>query len=391
MDKLTFSTGGFPLSVDRLRAMQECWQTQYNELMKGLLGYTSQDYVVSGCGTLGDADGWIVLQGELLEHRRSGLANGNGQYVYVMEEVVENVTYEDGVARPFRMRRYATSGMYVPGSAIYSADWEDVEDNTGAMRTLAALSQNAAKQSDITAVRSQITALQTQIAALDATISALDTSTDSGLGSISDRIAALQRNLVPKGTIIMTAEELPLTSTVNATAIINIMKRLGFWGYIPCGVYVDGTNIDGHISAWNGYISDLGISGRLTKKTTRKSANGTTVVTNYIDFTQLGSAVEVTIPNLAGRFPLGASDTYALADAKGAATHTLTIDEMPSHSHDFLLEEVFRKDGSISAARGSVSSSNQEWVKWTTKATGGSQPFDIMPPYYPLNFLIKVI
>lgn len=300
MDKLTFSTGGFPLSVDRLRAMQECWQTQYNELMKGLLGYTTQDYVVSGCGTLGDADGWIVLQGELLEHRRSGLANGNGQYVYVMEEVVENITYEDGVARPFRLRRYATSGMYVPSNAIYSADWDDVEDNTGALRTLAALSQSAVRQVDLNTVRSQISALQTQIATLNAAISAIDTSTDTGLGSISDRIAALQRFLVPKGTIIMTTQVLPLTA-LTSEAVIEGMGA--FWGYVPCTSFlVPRLTVDQVSDAWRGYFATIGYDN-IAPTSIRHS------ITMYsLNFKALGEAAGLTIPDMASNIPIGAGN-----------------------------------------------------------------------------------
>ncbi len=385
MDKLTFSTGGFPLSVDRLRAMQECWQTQYNELMKGLLGYTTQDYVVSGCGTLGDADGWIVLQGELLEHRRSGLANGNGQYVYVMEEVVENVTYEDGVARPFRVRRYATSGMYVPNNAIYSTDWDDVEDNTGALRTLAALSQSAVRQTDLNTVRSQISALQTQIATLNAAISAIDTSTDTDLGSISDRIATLQRNLVPKGTIIMTAQALPLSATTTAEVISGMGNA---YGYIPCYAASKSKEV---CQAWNGYFDALGLPAEA-----RWPANQA-----YLNFPWIAEKIGLTCPNMSGRFPLGVSSDYLLGKQGGEATHKLTVDEMPAHSHrlsnnsslhawlfDCGTEEI--KD-SGSGARGLINGSVTEAFITSTLTNGSDQAHNNMPPYYPLNFLIKVI
>lgn len=385
MDKLTFSTGGFPLSVDRLRAMQECWQAQYNELMKGLLGYTTQDYVVSGCGTLGDADGWIVLQGELLEHRRSGLANGNGQYVYVMEEVVENVTYEDGVARPFRLRRYATSGMYVPNTAIYSADWDDVEDNTGALRTLAALSQGAVRQTDLNSVRSQISALQTQIATLNAAISAIDTSTDTDLGSISDRIATLQRNLVPKGTIIMTAQTLPLTATTKAAVISGMGSA---FGYIPC---YQGSSTKEACQAWNGYFDELGLPAAA-----RWPANQA-----YLNFPWIAEKAGIVCPDMAGRFPLGASSDYALGRPGGEAAHKLSIDEMPSHSHRFSNNSNLHawlfdcgtegiKD-SGSGARGLINENVTEAFITSTLTSGGDQAHNNMPPYYPLNFLIKVI
>ena len=39
------------------------------------------------------------------------------------------------------------------------------------------------------------------------------------------------------------------------------------------------------------------------------------------------------LPNFKGRFPLGANDARPVGTTGGAETHTLTTDEMPSHSH----------------------------------------------------------
>lgn len=58
------------------------------------------------------------------------------------------------------------------------------------------------------------------------------------------------------------------------------------------------------------------------------------------------------------KFLLGESDTISAGSTGGEATHTLTVDEMPSHTHAFM-----------SAGRGGTYTDNYKQV-WT--ATGGS-------------------
>lgn len=50
---------------------------------------------------------------------------------------------------------------------------------------------------------------------------------------------------------------------------------------------------------------------------------------------------------LKDRFLLGAGDTYSAGDTGGSASHTLTMDEMPSHNHTFTGSAV--TSGDISA------------------------------------------
>lgn len=92
-------------------------------------------------------------------------------------------------------------------------------------------------------------------------------------------------------------------------------------------------------------------------------------------------------------FLLSAGDTYTNGDTGGEATHTLTVDEMPSHTHAFM-----------SAGKGGTYTDNYKQV-WTATGgsdgngvpanlslatiegiqgvqnTGGSQPHNNMPPY----------
>lgn len=79
------------------------------------------------------------------------------------------------------------------------------------------------------------------------------------------------------------------------------------------------------------------------------------------------------------RFILAAGDVYAAASSGGEATHTLTINEIPAHSHQLKTcdavgpyDVVVRGDGT-----------NEGWSSTTNTIanTGGGQAHNNMPPY----------
>lgn len=78
-------------------------------------------------------------------------------------------------------------------------------------------------------------------------------------------------------------------------------------------------------------------------------------------------------------FLIGAGDTYSAGDIGGEATHLLTIDEMPSHTHTFQATHWVDRTGDIK------DSSNTEYIDYEkdrqTQPTGGSQPHNNLPPY----------
>ena len=91
------------------------------------------------------------------------------------------------------------------------------------------------------------------------------------------------------------------------------------------------------------------------------------------------------LPDLRNRFVVGAGTSYNNNDTGGEATHVLTIDEMPSHSHSIRAGNEVGQDA---------------WagVKWTygqidvyqnTEASGGGQSHNNLPPYIGLTFIIK--
>ena len=83
-----------------------------------------------------------------------------------------------------------------------------------------------------------------------------------------------------------------------------------------------------------------------------------------------------------GRFIWGIDDSENAGDTGGEATHKLTVDEMPSHKHRYLL--TYSNEGTISRYLPDGSSlktgnfQNEDYME----AKGGNQPHNNMPPYY---------
>lgn len=100
-------------------------------------------------------------------------------------------------------------------------------------------------------------------------------------------------------------------------------------------------------------------------------------------------------PDLRDRFVVGASrDVGSMAEtnvlgvltkAGGEAKHTLTIAEMPPHAHSYRWWNAWYFSGSSElGAKGSYNDNAQ------TGITGGGQPFNMLPPYYALCFIMKM-
>lgn len=98
------------------------------------------------------------------------------------------------------------------------------------------------------------------------------------------------------------------------------------------------------------------------------------------------------LPNLKGRVAVGKDSTQTefdnLGETGGEKTHTLTVSEMPSHSHNISSNSI----GASSTAR--VGSGNYAYVGNPTgtiviSETGGGQAHNILQPYQVTNYIIK--
>ena len=81
------------------------------------------------------------------------------------------------------------------------------------------------------------------------------------------------------------------------------------------------------------------------------------------------------------RFLLSSGDTYKSGSTGGEATHTLTVNEMPAHSHS---EHGLGSQGGGGATFNYPGGYGYYWGN-TTGSAGGGKPHNNMPPYLVVN------
>lgn len=100
------------------------------------------------------------------------------------------------------------------------------------------------------------------------------------------------------------------------------------------------------------------------------------------------------LPNLKGRVAVGKDSTQTefdnLGETGGEKTHTLTIDEMPSHNHSVPIDSFYNNDRQTNSDNGGGHISNiTQGTNYHTNNRGGGQPHNILQPYQVTNFIIK--
>ena len=121
-------------------------------------------------------------------------------------------------------------------------------------------------------------------------------------------------------------------------------------------------------------------------------------------------------PDLRDKFIIGAGNKYSVGATGGEETHTLTVNEMPSHTHSlsnvrtsssgahshtikkernggsyggsiFALKNADTENGTASTNSGG---SHTHTLSGTIGSTGSGEAFSIMPPYYSLCYIMKL-
>jgi len=100
------------------------------------------------------------------------------------------------------------------------------------------------------------------------------------------------------------------------------------------------------------------------------------------------------IPNLKGRVPVGRDSAQTefdtLGETGGAKTHTLNVNEMPTHAH---VTKAYYISGSQAYSASNLFISNGVDVQGnggSTTEAGGSQAHNNLQPYVVLNYMIKI-
>jgi microcystin-dependent protein len=105
------------------------------------------------------------------------------------------------------------------------------------------------------------------------------------------------------------------------------------------------------------------------------------------------------LPDLRGRIPLHFGNGFTLAETGGAEEITLTVSQIPMHTHALLGNSAIANDlnpgnnilGQTSTFDGYQSNgANAAMSAQNVTSTGGSQPHNNFQPYLCLNFIISL-
>ncbi len=136
--------------------------------------------------------------------------------------------------------------------------------------------------------------------------------------------------------------------------------------------------------------------------------------TNSYPFGSGDGSTTVNVPDFRGRLPVGkdnmggtsanrvtASQADNVGQGTGAEKHTLTSDEMPSHTHvqnqhrhasangDGFVTYGVNDNGGLAVSTGGDVQANTAYATATNQNTGGGQAHNNMPPYLTVNYIIR--
>ena len=107
-------------------------------------------------------------------------------------------------------------------------------------------------------------------------------------------------------------------------------------------------------------------------------------------------------PNLRDRFIVGAGNAYAVNATGGAATHTLSVNEMPAHNHNDTVTDgtnynvVSKIDGLWTTNGGGIDNVNALGREPNLayagylQSSGGGAAHNNMPPYLALAYIMRI-
>jgi|SRR5262250_1290092 len=105
------------------------------------------------------------------------------------------------------------------------------------------------------------------------------------------------------------------------------------------------------------------------------------------------------LPDLRGRLPLHMGNGFTLAEQGGVETVTLTVSQIPTHSHPYLASTnpgtVIDPTNQVLGASPSITLLRQQsptvpFSPVAISSVGGSQPHDNFQPYLCVDFIISL-
>ena len=105
------------------------------------------------------------------------------------------------------------------------------------------------------------------------------------------------------------------------------------------------------------------------------------------------------LPDLRGRLPIHLGNGFVLAETGGVETVTLTVQQIPSHSHPMIAST---NSATVAGAAGNILAQTPSYTPYiaanlntalspvSVGSTGGSQPHSNFQPYLCVNFIISL-
>lgn len=98
------------------------------------------------------------------------------------------------------------------------------------------------------------------------------------------------------------------------------------------------------------------------------------------------------LPDYSNRVPVGTSSSISLGKTGGEATHTLTVEEMPSHNHDFRgVNTGIGSNAHMGVYPARIHQDTEpNWTGNFIMNIGGGQAHNNLQPYIVVNYIIRV-
>src|SRR3954451_1987241 len=105
------------------------------------------------------------------------------------------------------------------------------------------------------------------------------------------------------------------------------------------------------------------------------------------------------LPNLQARSPIHQGNGFTMGQASGESSHTVTISEMPAHTHFAIADTTDGNAAPTNNSRLAASTGQPLWGPFANPVAmagnslsnvGGSQPHENEQPYLVINFIIAL-
>lgn len=197
---------------------------------------------------------------------------------------------------------------------------------------------------------------------------------------VSIRVPRNLRTHVSGALLLLTKpENWESSATVEASTVARVLE-LSFYEYLQGGQCMP-------IGAITPYAGTAAPDGWLMCDGAQYARVDYPLLYAALDGVFIVDADYFRVPNLDGRFVAGAGSTYPVGATGGADSVTLTINEIPAHTHQYD-KPTFNIDVE-SVGTPDPTGVGEPQLPTSTSSTGGSAAHENRPPYTAMTMIIK--